>query len=125
MVILRCCRGIVALLIRDSWVRIKVANRSIDFVVAQFFDIPIRLGVCQHKMFLLVHWAVHLLPTGEKQTLIKSSRGANGFRLVSANSIAGMYPHFSALPGLPFARRATCFKTRFVNTPWQRNLTPF
>ena len=45
--------------------------------------------------------------------------------LVSANLMAGLLPHFSAFPGLPFARRATCFKTCFVNTPRQRNLTPF
>jgi len=58
MVILLGCGGIVAVLTCASWVQLKVANRSIDLVVIQFFDIPIWLGVCQHKTFLLVHWVL-------------------------------------------------------------------
>ena len=45
--------------------------------------------------------------------------------LVSANLIASLLPYFSPFPAFPLARRATCFKTCFVNTPRQRNLTPF
>ena len=35
------------------WGRLKVANGSIDFVIVQLLDIPIWLGICQHKTFLL------------------------------------------------------------------------
>ena len=46
--------GIGARLTFAFWIRVKIADRGIDFVTVQLVDIPIWIRVCQHKAFVLV-----------------------------------------------------------------------
>ena len=53
IVVLPGCDNMDALLACSSWDRLKIPNRRIDFVIIQLFDIPVWLGVLQHKTFLI------------------------------------------------------------------------